>query len=90
MAGAAASGKSVFRVRRLSSRMEVKMKYLVSAAEMKCYDGNTIEKIGIPACVLMERAALAVAEEAEGCHGTRNGERHALVMAGIREAGSSS
>lgn len=63
------------------------MKYLVSAAEMKCYDGNTIEKIGIPACVLMERAALAVAEEAEGCHGTRNGERHALVMAGMGNNG---
>lgn len=34
------------------------MKYLVSAAEMKQYDSDTIEKLGIPAAVLMERAAL--------------------------------
>ena len=42
------------------------MRYLVSAAEMRRYDSNTIEKIGIPACVLMERAALAAAGSA-GC-----------------------
>lgn len=35
------------------------MKYLVTAAEMKQYDANTIEKTGIPGMVLMERAALA-------------------------------
>lgn len=34
------------------------MRYLVTAEEMKIYDSNTIEKIGIPAMVLMERAAL--------------------------------
>lgn len=34
------------------------MRYLVTAAEMKEYDRNTIEKIGIPGMVLMERAAL--------------------------------
>ena len=38
------------------------MKYLVSASEMRRYDDNTTEKIGIPACVLMERAALAAVE----------------------------
>ena len=38
------------------------MRYLVTAAEMREYDRNTIEKTGIPACVLMERAALAAAE----------------------------
>ena len=37
--------------------------YLVSAAEMKRYDNYTIEEIGIPAMVLMERAALAVTRE---------------------------
>lgn len=37
--------------------------YLVSAAEMKHYDSYTIEEIGIPAMVLMERAALAVVRE---------------------------
>lgn len=36
------------------------MRYLVTAAEMREYDSNTIEKTGIPACVLMERAALGV------------------------------
>ena len=36
------------------------MKYVVTADEMKEYDNNTITQIGIPAIVLMERAALAV------------------------------
>lgn len=39
------------------------MKYLVTSAEMKKYDKNTIEKIGIPGIVLMERAALSVLEQ---------------------------
>lgn len=38
------------------------MKYLVTAQEMKQYDKNTIEYLGIPGPVLMERAAL-VAED---------------------------
>ena len=42
------------------------MKYLVSASEMRRYDSNTMKRIGIPACVLMERAALAAAEAVEG------------------------
>ncbi len=41
------------------------MEYLVTAQEMKAYDKATIEEIGIPALVLMERAALAVLEEIE-------------------------
>ncbi|MBQ9140497.1 MAG: NAD(P)H-hydrate dehydratase [Lachnospiraceae bacterium] len=36
------------------------MKYVVTADEMREYDNNTIIRIGIPAIVLMERAALAV------------------------------
>ena len=36
------------------------MKYAVNAAEMKKIDSYTIEKIGIPSLVLMERAALSV------------------------------
>ena len=59
------------------------MKYLVSASEMRRYDSNTIEKIGIPACVLMERAALAVAAEC----GSGTGSRHALVLAGMGNNG---
>lgn len=39
------------------------MKYLVTSEEMKKYDNHTIEGIGIPAMVLMERAALAVVEQ---------------------------
>lgn len=42
----------------------MKKEYLVSAKEMQEYDQNTIKKIGIPSCVLMERAAYAVAIEA--------------------------
>lgn len=37
--------------------------YLVTAAEMKEYDRNTIEGFGVPSLVLMERAALACADE---------------------------
>lgn len=63
------------------------MKYLVSASEMKEYDGNTIEKIGIPACVLMERAALAAVEMIEEhCEGWNAG-RHVLIMAGMGNNG---
>lgn len=39
--------------------------YLVSSEEMREYDKNTIEYFGVPSMVLMERAALAVAEEIE-------------------------
>lgn len=39
------------------------MKFIVTAKEMKEYDNNTIAKIGIPALVLMERAALKLQEE---------------------------
>ncbi len=39
------------------------MKFVVTAKEMKEYDNNTITKIGIPALVLMERAALKLQEE---------------------------
>ncbi len=38
------------------------MDYVVTASEMKACDGGTIEQIGIPSMVLMERAALAVAD----------------------------
>ncbi len=39
--------------------------YLVTSEEMRTYDRNTIEYFGVPSMVLMERAALAVAEEIE-------------------------
>ncbi len=37
------------------------MRYIVTADQMREYDKNTIEQIGMPALVLMERAAMAVA-----------------------------
>lgn len=39
------------------------MKYVVTAAEMQSADQYTSEKLGLPSMVLMERAALAVADE---------------------------
>lgn len=41
------------------------MRYLVSGSQMKQIDRHAIETIGIPSMVLMERAAMAVAAEAE-------------------------
>lgn len=41
------------------------MKYVLTGTQMKAVDSDTIERIGIPSLVLMERAALAVADEAE-------------------------
>lgn len=38
------------------------MQYVLTSQEMKTYDKNTIEQIGIPSLVLMERAALATVE----------------------------
>lgn len=41
------------------------MEYIVTKNEMQAIDAYTIEKVGIPQAVLMERAALAVVEEIE-------------------------
>ena len=41
------------------------MEYIVTKNEMKAIDACTIDKIGIPQSVLMERAALALSEEIE-------------------------
>lgn len=59
----------------------MKKEYLVSAEEMQQYDRNTIEKIQIPACVLMERAAYAVAMEVLA-HLTDKKDPKVLVIAG--------
>ncbi len=42
---------------------QVWKRYLLSGMEMKQYDRNTSEHFGVPSMVLMERAALAAAEE---------------------------
>lgn len=62
------------------------MRYLVSAAEMRRYDSNTIEKTGIPGCVLMERAALAAADLVRKQCGGESGKR-VLIMAGMGNNG---
>lgn len=54
-------------------------KYLVSAEEMKEYDNNTIGYFGVPSLALMERAALAAAEEIEARF---PGKGHVLVAVG--------
>lgn len=66
------------------------MKYLVTSEEMKRYDTNTIEKIGIPSMVLMERAAFAVFEQIEHRFATDAGikERPSVfILAGVGNNG---
>ena len=41
------------------------MKEIVTCSQMKALDNHTIKEMGIPSCVLMERAALKCVEEAE-------------------------
>lgn len=41
------------------------MRYFVTGKQMKQIDQDTIERIGIPSLVLMERAGLAVADAVE-------------------------
>ncbi|MDE6128877.1 MAG: NAD(P)H-hydrate epimerase, partial [Lachnospiraceae bacterium] len=59
--------------------MGANMEYLVTGNEMRAYDNNTIHQIGIPALVLMERAALKVsgcveAELVRRCGSTHKGK----------------
>jgi len=67
------------------------MEYLVTAAEMKLYDRTTIEKIGIPALVLMERAALGAFEIIKQMwkqKGTEVSEEGVLILAGTGNNGA--
>jgi NAD(P)H-hydrate epimerase len=61
--------------------MNIVKEYLVTAEEMRRYDTYTIERIGIPAMVLIERAALATLEEIEKRRGPLTGQK-ILVLAG--------
>ncbi|MCM1191387.1 MAG: NAD(P)H-hydrate dehydratase [Butyrivibrio sp.] len=64
------------------------MKYLVTAEEMRRADSFTITEIGIPAVVLMERAALAALEAVEGyCREHPDAGNTVLVMAGVGNNG---
>lgn len=60
------------------------MQYVVNAKEMKQYDSYTIEKIGIPSLLLMERAAMEIVFAiCERCHkGTK-----VIVFAGCGNNG---
>ena len=56
------------------------MKTVLTAAEMKTCDSYTIEKIGVPSAVLMERAALAAADEVLSLRGASDGA--VLILCG--------
>lgn len=60
------------------------MKYVLKAGEMKACDKDTINRIGIPSMVLMERAALSVVEELSG-RGVL--QKRILVVAGCGNNG---
>lgn len=60
------------------------MEYIVNAEEMKHYDRNTINHFGVPSLVLMERAALSVANIICDKYGYQN---RVLVVAGCGNNG---
>ena len=63
------------------------MKYLVTAQEMKQYDKNTIEHLGIPGPVLMERAALAAENFLKERFEAANVRMKVLIFAGMGNNG---
>lgn len=67
---------------------EKEMHYLLTAEEMRRLDRYTIEEVGLPAAVLMERAALAVAERVRGyCEEHPGAGRTVLVVCGMGNNG---
>lgn len=63
------------------------LRFLVSAEEMKRYDTYTIEQIGIPSMVLMERAALKVVESMKEHLGDLKNRRILAVCGGGNNGG---
>ena len=63
------------------------MKQVVTCQEMKSCDSYTIERMGVPSCVLMERAALKVVEELEKRFTTENIKQSERNLSG-RKSGS--
>jgi len=72
--------------------LEFGVKAIVNSAQMKAIDDYTIEKVGIPAIVLMERAALSVADRvksvkekllvsASGSHVAKCGNKQDRILA---------
>lgn len=62
----------------------INKRYFVTAEEMKQYDRNTISYFGIPSMVLMERAAVAAAEEIQE---RSVPEQRVLIVAGCGNNG---
>ena len=58
------------------------MKEIVTCSQMKDLDMYTIEKIGVPSCVLMERAALCTAEEIKKRRKAEKEKEKILVVCG--------
>ena len=58
------------------------MKQVVTCQEMKSCDSYTIERMGVPSCVLMERAALKVVEELEKRFAGENKKQKILCVCG--------
>lgn len=58
------------------------MKKIVTCSRMKSLDQETIQKMGIPSCVLMERAALKTVEEMETCFRMPREKERVLVVCG--------
>lgn len=63
------------------------MRYLVTAQEMKQYDKNTIEYLGIPGPVLMERAALAAEDFLKERFDAVKERTKVLIFAGVGNNG---
>ena len=61
---------------------EMVKEFLVTAAEMKEYDTNTIQRINIAQLVLMERAAISVAMHVYQYLNNNSGEGKVLAVAG--------
>lgn len=61
------------------------MQYIVTKKEMQAIDAYTMDKIGIPSAVLMERAALSVVEEIERLNVSRG--RIMIVVEGGNNGG---
>ena len=67
------------------------MKYAVDVQEMKHYEETVIDTMGVPALVLMERAAMAVAEEIRQwaeAEDLRSADKKILVVAGCGNNGA--
>lgn len=64
------------------------MKYAVTGSQMKQIDQDTIQRIGIPSLVLMERAALAVAEAVEKLAAGTGGKARILAVCGTGNNGA--